>query len=105
MPNSWKYSSYISLTSPLLKNTDAYGLIGGFAFSAADIIPSNILSLSQGKTIKWAYFYPSNDGLQFMDKLIQSGKVILITKIQTSIVHMFVFFFIADTGHPTNLQI
>lgn len=75
IPSSWQYTTYISLNSPLLRNTDQYGLIGGLALSAADLIPSNLLTLPQGKCVKWAYFYPSTDGLQFIDRLIRNAEV------------------------------
>lgn len=75
IPSSWQYTTYISLNSPLLRNTDQYGLIGGLALSAADLIPSNLLTLSQGKCVKWAYFYPSTDGLKFIDRLIRNAEV------------------------------
>ncbi|GLV60928.1 uncharacterized protein CBL_10790 [Carabus blaptoides fortunei] len=53
-----------------------YGLVGGLALSAVDLIPSNLLTISQDKCVKWAYFYPSIDGLKFIDRLIRNAELV-----------------------------
>lgn len=75
IPNSWNYGSYITLNSPLLHNTDNYGLVGGLAYSAASLIPANINSLSKGQLVKWAYVIPCKEGMEFVNDLVKTCKV------------------------------
>lgn len=96
LPASWKYSSYISLNSPLLQNTDDYGLLGGLAFSAATIIPTNIVNITEGKCIKWAYFYPSNTGLKFVDDLVRTNRVCSIFFLIIQSTYFFLLFLVCS---------
>lgn len=76
IPPSWQYSKFITLNSPLIKNTDKYGLLGGMAASARDLMVANIPKCAQGKTVRWGFFAPFHAGVEFIDDLINKDKVI-----------------------------
>lgn len=75
IPKSWKYNKYITLNSPLVRNTESYGLLGGLVASVGDLVSTNAPKLPDGKSVRWGFFVPSSDGLKFVDRLIKSGKV------------------------------
>lgn len=75
IPSAWKYSSYITLNSTLLLNTDKYGLLGGLASCAAEIIPANVATIPMGKCVKWAYFVPCQEGMDFINHLVKKCEV------------------------------
>lgn len=78
IPKSWQYTSYITLNSPLLHHTDRYGLLGGLAYSAANIIPANLNSIPNGKLVKWAYVVPCKEGMNFVHNLVKTCKVMRV---------------------------
>lgn len=71
----WSFSKYITLTSPLLRNTNKYGLLGGMVKNAVDFVVPNIMSLPKGASVRWAFFVPSKYGLQEITRLTESEKV------------------------------
>lgn len=75
IPPSWKYDTYITLNSPLLVNTDKYGLIPGLVESANNLLSANLNRFKEGSSVKWGFFVPSNTGFQFIDALVREGKV------------------------------
>jgi len=76
VPETWKYNKYITLNSPLLVNTDKYGLVGGLAASMGNLFNANIRKCTDGKSVRWGFFVPSNDGLKFIDRLIKNKQII-----------------------------
>ncbi|KAK4879336.1 hypothetical protein RN001_007482 [Aquatica leii] len=76
IPKLWKYKNYISLNSPLIKNTDKFGVLGGLSTSICQLLESNISKLPNSQSIRWGYFIPSESGLQFIDELIKSKKIL-----------------------------
>lgn len=74
IPKNWNYDNYITLNSPLLKNTDEYGLVGGLMTSARDLLLPNFYNQNKG-WIKWGFFIDSRMGLEFIDDLIKKKKV------------------------------
>lgn len=76
----WKYRNYVSFTTPVLKNIDNRGLLGGAVNSANNILCSNIDSIKKGGLVKWAYFIPSVDGINFIKHLVTTMKVLLTFK-------------------------
>ena len=67
----------VSLSSPLLQNTDSQGLIPGFASSLASLATLNTSSLQQRSrsTVRWAYFMPNSKALGTMSWLIKMGRL------------------------------
>lgn len=75
-------ASYVTLTSPLLRNTDAHGLLPGVIKSAFDLVSQNATSLSQERLVKWGYYMPSSTGLTAIrDMMRQKQLVPVIDKV------------------------
>ena len=68
----------VSLSSPLLQNTDSQGLIPGFASSLASLATLNASSLQERSrsTVRWAYFMPNSKALSTMSWLVKMGRLI-----------------------------
>lgn len=75
VPSEWRYNKFITLNSPLMNNTDNFGLLGGFAASAKDLLLANFAKCPQGQSVRWGFFTPSQSGIQFIDKLVKNGKI------------------------------
>ncbi|XP_057662001.1 reticulon-4-interacting protein 1, mitochondrial [Diorhabda carinulata] len=75
IPKGWKFDTYISLNSPLLKNTDQYGLLPGLAYSLSDVLESNLKRFKDGSSIVWGFFVPSRNGFEFINELITDKKI------------------------------
>jgi NADPH:quinone reductase-like Zn-dependent oxidoreductase len=66
----------VSLSSPLLRNTDSQGLLPGLASSLQQLACANRASLSSnGATVRWAYFVPSQTALLALGVLVRRGKL------------------------------
>lgn len=72
----WTFGSYVTFKSPLLKNFDSDGLIGGGIKSARDLITSN-LSTAPG-AIRWGYFMPAQSGIQYLKTLVEHRRLLPI---------------------------
>ncbi|CAH1116802.1 unnamed protein product [Phaedon cochleariae] len=75
IPKSWKYDSYITLNSPLLTNTDNYGLLAGLVHSANDLLGANLNRLKDSSSVRWGFFVPSRNGFEFINDLILKEKI------------------------------
>lgn len=75
----WSNSKYITLRSPLLANTDKFGLMAGMVKNATEIVRSNVISgaPTRGSTIRWAYFLPLETGVEELHTLFTQKKVIV----------------------------
>lgn len=73
----WTCSCFITLRSPILKNTDSYGLLGGMLKNAYDLVVPNILSgaVFKGSTIRWGTFMPLEGGVKELAKLAEEKKI------------------------------
>lgn len=76
IPTTWVYNKYITLNSPLLKNTDKHGLIQGLGVSAVELLRPNVQGLCDGKSWRWGFFIPSEVGLKSVDNLIQRKMIV-----------------------------
>lgn len=72
----WKFSQYITLQPPLLNDTDNYGLIIGTIKSALTLVTQNIQTIygDQG-SLKWGVFEPAPQGIEYLRKLVEAGKM------------------------------
>jgi NADPH:quinone reductase-like Zn-dependent oxidoreductase len=75
VPKSWKFGTYVTLNSPLLINTDKFGLVGGLLSSANTFLKDNLKPPGEKKCVMWGFFLPSSSGFQFIHKLISNGKI------------------------------
>lgn len=75
----WSYSTFITLRSPILHNTDSYGLVGGMVKNAIDLLAPNILSgaVFKGSSIRWGTFLPIECGIKELAKLAEEQKIII----------------------------
>ena len=72
----WRMSRYITLSPPLLKNTDEFGIPIGAVKSWLEITTQNVTSISsKGALVQWGFFSPSKTGLKQLTKLVNEGKV------------------------------
>lgn len=78
IPKNWQYDTYITLNSPLLINTDKYGLLGGLVCSVNNLLEANLSARNTGGAVKWGFFVPYKKGFEFIDELIDSEQVSVI---------------------------
>lgn len=72
----WTFGQYITLNSPALKNFEANGLVLGALKSFWDMISLNTRTLYNCRgRLKWGFFAPSPVGIEYLRKLVASGKV------------------------------
>lgn len=74
----WTFGSYITFKSPLLKNFDSYGLMAGGLRNAKDLLTSNISTMSGNGSVKWGYFMPAQNGIQYLKGLAEKQKLLPI---------------------------
>lgn len=71
----YPHSTYITLNSPVLKNTDQHGLIVGTVKNIGELVKYNI-PIENKSTVKWGFFIPSATGIKTLKEFVESGKVI-----------------------------
>ncbi|XP_065347775.1 reticulon-4-interacting protein 1 homolog, mitochondrial-like [Cloeon dipterum] len=72
----WKLARYITLSPPLLSNSDSLGVPFGTVKSVLDASAKNFESLkSKGAITQWGFFAPSQTGLKQLMRLVNEGKV------------------------------
>lgn len=75
-----QFHSYVTFSSPTLRNTDEMGLIAGNVKNIADLIKSNVESIGAKKGIvKWAYFLPAPQALNYLRRLVMDGRLSPVT--------------------------
>lgn len=70
----YPHSTYITLNSPVLKNTDQHGLIVGTVKNIGELVKYNI-PIENKSTVKWGFFIPSAAGIKTLKEFVESGKV------------------------------
>lgn len=73
----WSCSGFITLRSPILQNTDSYGLLGGMFKNAIDLVVPNVLSgaVFKGSSIRWGTFLPMESGVKELAQLVEEKKL------------------------------
>lgn len=72
----WDFSSYITLQPPVANDTDQYGLIFGSFKSAFTFVSSNVKTIyARRGTVKWGFFVPAPQGIEFIRKHVENGKI------------------------------
>lgn len=74
----WTFGSYITFKSPLLKNFDSHGLVAGGIRNARDLFASNLSSLNGNGNVKWGYFWPAQNGIQYLKTLAENRQLLPI---------------------------
>ncbi|GFT29905.1 reticulon-4-interacting protein 1, mitochondrial [Nephila pilipes] len=71
----WQNSRYITVVSPLLKNSDDRGIVLGTLMSAVQASFDTAMSVKDGRTFRWAYFVPNGCALKSIAKLIDNKQI------------------------------
>lgn len=72
------YSQYVTFSSPLLRLIDNSGLGMGVLKNAANLLETNVKSLSKRNgLVKWGFFVPDANGIEFLRNLVERKKVSL----------------------------
>ncbi|XP_025407138.1 reticulon-4-interacting protein 1 homolog, mitochondrial [Sipha flava] len=75
----WSFSGFITLRSPILHNTDSYGMIAGMLKNAYDLVVPNIVSgaVFKGSSIRWGTFMPLESGIKELAQLAEEKKLVV----------------------------
>lgn len=76
----WKNAKYVTVVSPLLKNTDKQGLLFGTCMSASQAALDTIMSIKDGCSFRWAFFIPSKRGLVKISKMIDKKEIVPVVE-------------------------
>lgn len=71
----WSFNNYVTFKSPLLKNFDEKGFIVGGLESVKALLSTNIPVLGKGSAVKWGYFIPLPNGIEYLTKLVENGQL------------------------------
>ncbi|CAG0920746.1 unnamed protein product [Notodromas monacha] len=72
----WKFGRYVTLTPPVLSETDTRGIIRGALRSGTLFADSNIRSLFDGgRSVRWAFFVPHPKALTELNLLLNRGQI------------------------------
>lgn len=73
--DNWRNCVHVSLVSPLLRDTDRYGLPMGVASTAVKQFLRGLPSAPQGKWFSYSFFYPNTECLEQLSSLMEQGRV------------------------------
>ncbi|XP_016941069.3 reticulon-4-interacting protein 1 homolog, mitochondrial [Drosophila suzukii] len=74
--SKFDFRQYITFSSPLLANIDKQGLGLGALKNVFDLVQTNVKSVTQrGGLVKWGFFSPAPQGIQFLQKLVEQRKL------------------------------
>ncbi|KAL0872272.1 hypothetical protein ABMA27_004662 [Loxostege sticticalis] len=79
----WQFARYVTLTTPLLRETDERGVVAGTAVATATLLAHSAAAARVSRAastgvcpphVRWAYFTPSEDEIEALRKLAEKGK-------------------------------
>jgi len=73
----WNISKFITLRSPMLRNLDDYGVVGGMVKNTVDLLVTNVKTglTSKSSTIRWGFFLPLSDAIKEITTFVEEGKL------------------------------
>lgn len=71
----WRNSVHVSVVSPMLSDTDRYGLPMGLASTAAKYFNRSLAAATQGRWFSYAYFMPNRECMEQLSQYIDAGKI------------------------------
>jgi len=73
----WSWAKFITLRSPVLHNTDSYGMVFGMLKNVYDLVAPNVCSgaVFKGSTIRWGFFMPVERGIGELALLAAEKKI------------------------------
>lgn len=66
---------YVTLSSPLLKNFDRYGVLGGTMSTISDALIDSLNGIQHGVSFRWAYYLPNPKALSYIAQLVERGYI------------------------------
>ncbi|XP_046630199.1 reticulon-4-interacting protein 1, mitochondrial-like [Neodiprion virginianus] len=72
----YSYNTYITLNSPMLKNFDDFGVIGGSVKNIGDVIKDNVPFFKDKTSVKWGFFVPSQKGINMIQNFVEKKKIV-----------------------------
>lgn len=76
----YSHSTYITLNSPMLRNIDQHGLIGGAVKNIGDLFKYNIPVKDNKSCVKWGFFAPSTTGIKMIQELVETNSIKPVVK-------------------------
>lgn len=70
-----KRTMYITLSSPLLRNFDQYGMVSGTMTTLSDAILDTLNGIQRGVSFRWAYYLPNNKALAYIAELVERSAI------------------------------
>jgi NADPH:quinone reductase-like Zn-dependent oxidoreductase len=71
----WRNSVHVSIVSPMLKDTDRYGIPFGLLSTAIKYFERSCGSIGNGRWFSYAYFMPNSQCLNQISEFIDNGKI------------------------------
>lgn len=76
----WRYARYVTLTTPLLRETDARGVCAGGAAAALELVAQWAGAVRgaagpERPQVRWAYFMPCAGDIELVRRLAERGQV------------------------------
>lgn len=69
----YSQSVYVTLSPPILRNTDRHGLIVGSAETALSAVADTLMSLTSLNSARWAVYLPNKSALDYISGLYEDG--------------------------------
>ncbi|XP_046912612.2 NAD(P)H oxidoreductase RTN4IP1, mitochondrial [Dermatophagoides farinae] len=70
-----KRTIYVTLSSPLLRNYDRYGLLSGTMSTISDALIDTLNGIQHGISFRWAYYLPNPKALAYIAQLVERGMI------------------------------
>lgn len=76
---NWSWATFITLHSPVLHNTDSYGVFVGMLKNIYDLVSPNIFTgaIFKGSSIRWGIFSPEKNGIRELARLAEEKKIVV----------------------------
>ncbi|XP_041987430.1 reticulon-4-interacting protein 1, mitochondrial-like [Aricia agestis] len=76
----WRFARYVTLTSPLLRDTDEHGLAGGALAAAAALLRHELAAAPAASSacpprVRWAFFGPRAEDVERLRRLADGGEL------------------------------
>nr|XP_002730693.1 PREDICTED: reticulon-4-interacting protein 1 homolog, mitochondrial-like [Saccoglossus kowalevskii] len=71
----WNNSTLVSIVTPLIKDTDQYGLPFGLASTGFSYMKNLFQGLRGGRTYRWAFCMPNAKALETISKLVEQQQI------------------------------
>lgn len=73
----YNFSKFITLKSPMLKNFNELGVLGGIVKNAGDLLFANLNAglFSKSTSVRWGFFLPTEAALKEITEAVQNKEV------------------------------